>query len=118
MTHHMNLNHEPFCQIRDGSKTIELRLYDEKRRAISVGDHIVFSNVSDPSALITVRVLALHRFASFAELYAALPLERCGYREDELATADPRDMEAYYSPERQALYGVLGIEIELEEQTA
>jgi ASC-1-like (ASCH) protein len=58
-------------------------------------------------------VTALHRFESFADLYAALPLEKCGYSQEEAATASPRDMEAYYTPAQQAEHGVLGIEIQL-----
>ena len=37
-------------------------------------------------------------FASFDELYAALPLHKCGYTEEEKKTASPRDMDAYFPP--------------------
>lgn len=43
MTHEMRLNTQPFKKIKEGEKTIELRLYDEKRRGISAGDIIVFT---------------------------------------------------------------------------
>lgn len=42
--HIMNLAPLPMQQIRDGRKTIELRLYDEKRKLISVVDTIEFIN--------------------------------------------------------------------------
>ena len=42
MTHHMNLNPQPFSMIADGTKTIELRLLDEKRSLISVGDTLIY----------------------------------------------------------------------------
>ena len=64
----------------------------------------------------SVRVIDLHRFDSFKELYSVLPLEKCGYTSEEAKTASYRDMETYYSPEEQAKYGVVGIEIELLEQ--
>ncbi len=38
----MNLNSEPFEKIKNGSKIYELRLYDEKWRAIDMGDEIIF----------------------------------------------------------------------------
>ncbi|MBQ1852397.1 MAG: ASCH domain-containing protein, partial [Lachnospiraceae bacterium] len=38
----MQLQPEPFDLIKSGAKTIELRLYDEKRRKIRIGDEIVF----------------------------------------------------------------------------
>ncbi len=97
--------------IASGAKTIELRLNDEKRQQIKIGDALVFSNTSDKSKQITAEVIKLHKFDSFLELYEALPLDKCGYLPEELATASYKDMEEYYSPDKQALYGVLGIEI-------
>ena len=44
MTHQMQLQPEPFSMIKSGVKTIELRLYDEKRRKIRIGDEILFTN--------------------------------------------------------------------------
>lgn len=110
--HEMNLNPAPFEMIKDGRKTIELRLYDERRRQIDVGDEIIFTHTESGERL-RVRVLGLHIFASFRELYSALPLLKCGYTEDDIDTATPDDMDVYYSKERQAAYGVIGIEIEL-----
>ena len=113
MTHYMNLRPHPFSMIADGSKTIELRLLDEKRRSISVGDTLIFKNTENTSDTLSCVVTALHVFDSFESLYRSLPLERCGYLESELANADPKDMEEYYPVEKQKKYGVLGIEIEL-----
>ncbi|MBR2320363.1 MAG: DUF3850 domain-containing protein [Clostridia bacterium] len=113
MTHTLNLNPQPFAMIADGRKTIELRLYDEKRRKIQVGDTLVFVHTEDESKTLIATVTALHRFPDFAALYAALPLEQCGYLPEEIATASPADMNVYYSAEQQARYGVVGIEIAL-----
>lgn len=110
-THYMGLNPGPFEAIQNGTKTIELRLYDEKRRKIRAGDRIVFTSTADEGRKLTVTVLELCVFPSFAALYAALPLTDCGYTEAELATASPADMDAYYPPEKQARYGVVGIRI-------
>ena len=108
--HHMKLRPSPFERIKNGEKTIELRLYDEKRRKIRVGDVIVFENTESGETLERI-VSALHRFDSFEALYEALPLLRCGYAEADVKDAHPSDMEAYYSKEEQEKYGVLGIEI-------
>ena len=112
MNHYMNLASEPFEQIKSGAKTIELRLYDEKRQAVSVGDTIIFTNLAD-NRQITARVLKLHIFDNFKELYNNLPLSKCGYVENELDTASPDDMIAYYPKEKPEKYKVVGIEIEL-----
>lgn len=113
MTHNMSLVPSAFEKIESGRKTIELRLCDEKRRLVSVGDTIVFTNTENAAAALTAKVIALHPFASFAELYENLPLEKCGYSVDELDSASPDDMLAYYPREKELKYGALGIELEL-----
>jgi ASC-1-like (ASCH) protein len=105
----MKIHNAPFEKIKDGSKTIELRLYDEKRRKIKIGDKIRFTVKAEA---LTVRVKALHIFKDFEELYAVLPLDKCGYTDGELETASPKDMLFYYSEEQIKKYGVIGIEIE------
>jgi len=110
MTHKMKLNEEPFEKIKNGSKTIELRLYDEKRRKIKVGDMIRFRSKTDK---LTATVKALHIFKNFEELYAALPLDKCGDSANEIATASPDDMLEYYTKEQIDKYGVVGFEIEV-----
>ena len=107
----MKLRPEPFFAIKSGEKTFELRLYDEKRRKIAVGDTVRFTN-TDTSEVIVRRVRALYRFDSFAALYEALPLTKCGYTKENVKNASPLDMSSYYSAEQEAEYGVLAIELE------
>lgn len=111
--HVMNLTPAPMQEIRTGNKTIELRLNDEKRKQISVGDTIKFINTEDSNDTLRVKVVDLFLFSSFAELYDNLPLLNCGYNEDNINTASPEDMEMYYSREKQNKCGVVGIEISL-----
>jgi ASC-1-like (ASCH) protein len=111
--HVMNLTPAAMQEIRTGNKTIELRLNDEKRKQISVGDTIKFINTEDSNDTLRVKVVDLFLFSSFAELYDNLPLLNCGYNEDNINTASPDDMEMYYSREKQNKYGVVGIEISL-----
>lgn len=110
--HNMKLHSSPFEMIKSGQKTIELRLFDEKRQQIQPGDTIVFTNTATGEAL-TAEVVKLHRFKSFEELYKALPLLQCGYTKEDVDTAHPADMQQYYSVEEQEKYGVVGIEISL-----
>lgn len=49
MLHTMNLAPAPMQMMRSGQKTIELRLYDEKRQRISIGDTIEFANTENIS---------------------------------------------------------------------
>ena len=109
--HIMKLSPEPLKKIRAGLKTIELRLYDDKRKSISVGDIIIFINTENENETVSVIVKNLFVFETFDELYKNLPLLKCGYTEDNVDKASPDDMEAYYSKEKQSQYGVVGIEI-------
>ena len=108
--HNMKLHAAPFEKIKSGEKTIELRLYDEKRQKIQEGDIIIFTNTHSGEVLVAT-VKELHRFNSFEELYQALPLLQCGYTLEDIDTAHPDDMKLYYSAEEQEKYGVVGIEL-------
>ncbi len=108
--HNMNLNSSPFEMIKSGNKTIELRLFDEKRKKIKAGDTIIFTNNTTGEQL-SATVVKLHRFDTFAALYNALPLLQCGYTVGDVDNAKPSDMEQYYSLEEQRKYGVVGIEL-------
>ena len=110
MIHKMKLQNGPFCSIKEGSKDIEMRLYDEKRKQINIGDFIEFTNVLNDEK-ISVEVINLHIFKSFKELYSNFDKVRIGYKSGE--KAQPEDMEKYYPEEEMALYGVVGIEIKL-----
>ena len=71
VTHDMSLRESPFRAVADGTKVIEMRLFDEKRRTIKVGDCIRFT-LSGGTESVTAEVVGLHRFPSFEALYAAL----------------------------------------------
>lgn len=110
MTHYMKLVQSAFEKIADGSKTIELRLNDEKRQRINTNDTVIFNCISTKD-VITAQVCGLHKFTDFEELYKVLPLDKCGYTVAELNTANYTDMEQYYTKEQIKKYGTLGIEI-------
>ena len=108
MIHKMNLWHDPFVVIKVRTKTIEMRLYDEKRSIIAVGDVIVFTDASNGEQL-ECSVLNLYRYANFEEMYKNHDKVSIGYKSDELAL--PSDMLEYYSEGQIIKYGVVGIEI-------
>ncbi len=110
MIYRMKLQDNPFQKIKNQTKTIELRLFDEKRKKIQPGDLIEFTNLSN-SEVITVEVLKLHLFDSFKKLYEKFDKISLGYNKDE--KSDPNDMEQYYSEDDIKKYGVVGIEIKL-----
>ena len=110
MNHRMNLWNNSFLAIQSGSKTVEMRLNDEKRRLLCVGDTITFINV-DTQKELTVKVINTVAYKDFFELYKNYNKIQIGYSFDEVK--DPADMYNYYSIDEIDKYGVLAIEIEL-----
>lgn len=110
MKHELNLWQTPFKMISQGLKTIEMRLNDEKRSLIKIGDLIEFEN-KDTHEKVTCEVIGLYKFKNFEELYAHFDKSKLGYLKEEVAS--PSDMNLYYSDEEINHYGVLGIEIKL-----
>lgn len=108
MKHNMKLNNGPYNSTYYGNKDIEIRLNDEKRQLINIGDIITFTNNKTMECLYA-KVIDLHRYDDFNDLYEKFDKVKLGYEEDELAK--PEDMEEYYSKEEIEKYGVVGIEI-------
>ena len=110
MNHRMNLWNNSFLAIQSGSKTVEMRLNDDKRKLLCVGDTITFINV-DTQKELTVKVIKTVVYKDFFELYKHYNKIEIGYTENEIK--DPSDMYQYYSKEKIDKYGALAIEIEL-----
>ena len=82
MKHEMRLNSEPYNCIKSGTKTIELRLNDDKRKKIKKDDIVEFTN-RDTNEKKLVIVEDLFRYPSFEELYKHFDKVSLGYKENE-----------------------------------
>lgn len=105
----MKLQPGPFDLIKAGKKTVEVRLFDEKRKAVRVGDTIVFSRLPDLGQKIVVTVVHLANFATFQDLLAAYPAERFGVLEKEGLLSS---LYTFYTPAEEARFGVVAIEVQ------
>ena len=110
MIHEMNLHDAPFKLIKAKTKTVEMRLNDERRKNLKVGDTIIFTN-RDTKESISAKVLKLYYYDSFKELYRDFNKIEIGYGIDEIP--NPEDMNLYYTKEQQKMYGVVAIRIEV-----
>lgn len=104
--HIMRLWPAPFRKISEGSKTVELRLNDEKRQLIKINDLIKFVNIDTLDEL-HVQVLDVKKYPSFKELYINYDKISMGYEEDEEYSY--KDMEVYYNKKDIKKYGALAI---------
>lgn len=107
MIHKMKLNESPFERIKNGTKTVEFRLYDDKRRKIKIGDKIEFAKLPELQETIIVDVLKLYREETFEKLFKKL------YTDEEEIKRKTASMYEYYSPENEKEYGVVGIKLSL-----
>lgn len=110
----MRLADKPFDMITNGDKTVEIRLFDDKRQQIKVGDMIEFYRLADNSDKVIVKVTALHRFNTFKELFSSALFSQTGLGSMSIEEATDY-MYAFYTKEQEQNYGVVGIELRVEE---
>ena len=107
----MKLNEKYFEYIKRGTKRIELRLNDEKRKLIKIGDKIRFFKLPKLDEYIDVTVEDLIKYDNFKE-FNKYPIEILASKEmsnEELM----KDLEKFYSKKEQEKYGVLGIKFKI-----
>ena len=107
MIHKMKLKESPFERIKNGTKTIEFRLYDEKRKKVKIGDKIEFSKLPDLQEKILVEVLDIYIDKTFENLFKKF------FSDQNEIAQKTQSMYQFYSKEQENKYGVIGIKIAL-----
>ena len=108
----MKLKDKYYNYILHGTKRIEIRLLDEKRRKIKIGDTIRFYKLPDMNENIVVKVIDLLYYNTIEELIRDNDMELlCDKKvtKEELIEI----FNQIYSKEEQEKYGILGIKIAL-----
>ena len=108
----IHLDEDIFNVVKNGTKTVEVRLYDEKRKNIKVGDKLTFLKRPLDLETIDVVVTKLELFDSFNSL-----VDKYDMKDIYLENASREDylklMERFYSKEDEMKYGVLAISYEV-----
>ena len=112
MIYEMKLQPTFYNYMLNGTKRIEIRLNDEKRKYIKVGDKIKFYKEPNLEEYFLTEVVEILKFNDFREMIDNLKIEELA---DEILTKDEllSTLEKYYSKEKQEKYGTLGIRIKL-----
>ena len=111
MEHELKLQPRYYEYILNGSKDIEIRLYDEKRQKINLGDIIIFKKEPELNESFKVIVIGILRYENFEGLFEDFGVDRLADKsmsKSELL----EELEKFYTKEKQKEYGVLGIRIE------
>lgn len=109
----MKLNEIPFEQIKNKSKIWEVRLNDEKRQRVQVGDSILFRKLPDLFDGIVCRVVDKKIFNSFSEMASILSLKSLGFEGDCNAKKCEEFYHTLYSVENENKYGVVAFKLEI-----
>lgn len=104
----IHLDNEYYELIKNETKNIELRLNDEKRKKLKIGDIIEFENRRNQEK-IYCRVVQLHYAETFEKLYDYF--KDNDIKDEQLGNVSTSLLEKFYSKEEQHKYGVVGIEI-------
>lgn len=108
MLHELKLQPTFFDAIKAGIKTIECRLYDEKRQQIQLGDTLIFRRASELEETLETRVVGLLHYSTFSDLLNDFPSEMFGMAD---RAELERLLDSFYTREDEAKYGVVGIRI-------
>ena len=112
MEHEMKLQPKYYNFILNGTKRIEIRLNDEKRQPIKIGDTIKFLKEPELNEFFYCKVIGLLRYNNFDDMFKDFDISILS---DKSMTKEEliRVLEQFYTKEKQEQYGVLEIRIEL-----
>lgn len=113
MNHSMKLLSEPFEKIKSGRKTVEIRIFDEKRSQLQIGDVIVFTKLPGKTESLSCKILNLFKYHTFEELVQAHNMIDFGYSEDFDKKEFLKSIYTIYTTEQEQKYGVLGIKLQV-----
>lgn len=122
----MHLSDDMFEAVKAGTKTVEIRLFDEKRKLVDIGDYIEFRKNGDESESVRRRVTDLNIWETFEELFEVEEYlgdrkwaKRLRYTPEQVgspADATAADMAAamykYYDKAMVEKYGVMAFVLE------
>lgn len=108
----MKLKPEFFEQVKSGKKIYEVRLHDEKRQKIGIGDNIIFKKEPELIDGVIVKVVDVKRFDSFEQMAMTLSLSSVGF-DNRNAQQVARFYRTIYTREEEKKYGVVAFKLEL-----
>lgn len=121
----MHLADDMFEAVKAGTKTVEIRLFDDKRKLVDIGDYIEFRKLSNPKERVTRRVADLNIFSTFEELFKSERYEngkrvvklrytpaQVGAPEGATVKSLVDGMYKYYDKAQEKKYGVIAFVLE------
>ena len=102
-----------FCA-KSGEKIFEIRLNDEKRRLLKVGDCLFFKREQECNQELHTHIVELKHYKSFVDMLNEIPIGLIGF--ENMYNVDVlKEYHKFYTPEDEFKYGVVAIKVEVEE---
>ncbi|MGN1371190.1 MAG: ASCH domain-containing protein [Candidatus Coprovivens sp.] len=104
----VHLHPDVFEIVKNKTKDIEVRVNDEKRRKLKIGDTLVFLKRPNDDEEIRAKVIGLEYYNYFDDLVENYDMERIylsNYTKEEYLN----EMKRFYTREDQEKYGVVAI---------
>ena len=109
-----HLNEDIFKIVKNGTKHIEVRINDDKRKKLKVGDNLIFINKSNEDKRINTIIKGLKYFSSFEDLVNYYRIDEI-YKEDSSKEEFLELINKLYTKDEIEKYGVVAIDFEKRE---
>lgn len=111
MKHIMHLDSKYFYLILNNKKNIEIRLYDNKRKNLNIGDTIMFINNENKKEKIYVKINNIKYYRSFKELFLNSTSTELKWLDSSIDSMI-KEMNNIYPKELEKKFGVIKISFE------
>lgn len=108
----IHLDEDIFELVNNGTKCVEVRLYDEKRQKLKINDEIIFLKRPLEKESIKTKIVNLVKYDSFSELvsnYNIKNLYKEGITKEEFLNL----LNRFYTKDDEIKYGVVAIEFKV-----
>ncbi|MBD5391128.1 hypothetical protein HDR67_03900 [bacterium] len=115
----MHLSEEMFLAMKEGTKIVEVRVFDDKRKLVDIGDYIEFHNNNDHIKMRVIDIRIEHTFKEVFERIIDLnntslyyTPEQLGFSKESSIDQLVKEMYKYYTKEQEEKYGVIAFTLE------
>lgn len=115
MKYIMKLNPKYFEYMKNGTKRVEIRLNDEKRKDLKIGDEIIFQKEPELKEELYTQIVSLNIKRNFKELIEELDVSEYSDK-SESEGKFLKDLYKFYTKEQEEKYGVVGIQIKIRKE--
>lgn len=104
----IHLDSDIFDIVKNDSKNVEVRLNDEKRKKLKVGDKLIFLKRPNDDEVIETEILKLSYYDSFFDVLNDYDMKSL-YLENYTPEMWLKELNRFYTPEQEKEYGVVAI---------